>query len=110
MRNSALLVAGMVAVVAVVGCSDRSVTTPPSAEQSTVTEESPGGEGPAASDAGGEDDPGADAPSGTETVAPEEASGSPAPTVAAQEPGSPLLVSGAQLNPPEGWQVSGVSS
>lgn len=110
MRNSALLVAGMVAVVAVVGCSDRSVTTSPSPEQSSVTEGSPEGQDPAASDAGGDADPGAAAPSGTETVAPEEASGSPAPTVAAQEPGSPLLVAGAQLTPPEGWQVSGVSS
>jgi len=110
MRNSALLVAGMVAVVAVVGCSDRSVTTSPSPEQSSVTEGSPEGQDPAASDSGGDENPGAAAPSGTETVAPEEASGSPAPTVDAQEPGSPLLVSGAQLNPPEGWQVSGVSS
>lgn len=41
---------------------------------------------------------------------PEEASGSPAPSVAPQEPGSPLAVAGAELAAPEGWQVSGVSS
>lgn len=62
------------------------------------------------SDGGGEEGAPAASPSDTVTVPPEEASGSPAPTVAAQEPGAPLAVTGVRLEAPEGWQVTGVSS
>lgn len=110
MKHRALLVTGVLAVIVTAGCSDDNGTSPQVTEQS-VTEQSvdasDAGGGPAASDGGGEDNA---APSGTVTVSPEEASGTPAPTVEAQEPGTPLAVAGAQLEPPEGWQVSGVSS
>lgn len=107
MRNRVLLFAGMLAVLAVTGCSDNNPPETPTAEHSV--EASDGGGGPAASDGEGAG-PNDAAPSGTSTVAPEEASGSSAPTVDAQEPGSPLAVKGIQVKSPEGWNVSGVSS
>lgn len=108
MKNFALLVAGMVAVVAVVGCSDGSVSTSASPQQSSDIETSPTGQssGPIDGDGGAD----AGSPPAAESVDPAEVSGSPAPTVAAQEPGSPLLVAGAELAAPGEWQVSGVSS
>ncbi|MEE1617848.1 hypothetical protein [Brachybacterium sp. J153] len=68
------------------------------------------------SDAGGEDSTAPAASDGgagagpDATVPAEEASGSPAPTVEAQAPGSALVVTGVEIAPPEGWQVTGVSA
>lgn len=94
MRSSALLVAGMVAVVVLAGCSDDTLPSTANAEQSSGTETLPAGQ-----------------ESGTpEEVDGEPAPAAPAPTVLAQAPGSPLLVGGAELAAPAEWQISGVSS
>lgn len=91
MRNYALLVAGVVAVLAIAGCSDESLSTGASPEQSSESGTSAPPSGPSFADPG-------------------EASGTPAPIVEAQAPGAPLIVAGAELAAPEGWQVTGVSS
>lgn len=101
MRNVALLVAGVVAVVALVGCSDGSVPTSSPDGQYTDNEDLPSEQGSGTS---------ADDPADTESADPDEAIGTPAPTVAAQEPGSSLIVAGAELAAPDAWRVSGVSS
>lgn len=106
MRYRALLVTSIAAVFAITGCSEGSVSSPTSTVEAVPASD---GGGSSASDGGGAKD---DAEEGSEEPAivdPGEASGSPAPTVEAQEPGSPLVVDGVELAPPEGWQVSGVS-
>lgn len=102
MRIDALLAAAIVVAATIAGCSDPTASP----------EQSSGGEGSTGQDQGVGGDGGdasAAPPSQTEGHDPT-VSSTPAPTVEAQAPGSPLVVAGAELASPEGWQVSGVSS
>lgn len=105
MRYRALLVASIVAVFAITGCSEGSVSSPSSTGEALPASD---GGGSSASDGGGANDA-TGASEEPVVVDPGEPSGAPAPTVEAQEPGSPLVVGGVELASPEGWQVSGVS-
>lgn len=102
MRNFAPLIVVTLAVV-LVGCSGDTVPNSANPEQSSGRESLPG-------ESTSGEEAGAPSSSSNEIVEPEEATGSPAPTVGPQDQGSPLAVAGAELAAPDGWQVTGVSS